>query len=98
MFTETAVSTLGTFWLLWGLSLISLSFFFSTLVNSKSAASMLGYVVALGGPLFATLLALGVYVVADTPMPTGWFIWPQVTKKCVLFLWWLKRDWILFLS
>jgi ABC-type multidrug transport system fused ATPase/permease subunit len=78
VFTQTAITTMGMFWLLWGLSLISLSFFFSTLVNSKSAASMLGYVVALGGPLFATLLALGVYVVADTPMPTAWFIWPQV--------------------
>ncbi len=107
VFTDTAITTMGTFWLLWGFALISLSFFFSALVNSKSAASMLGYVVALGGPLFATLLALGVYVIADTPMPTAWFIWPQfamvrgiylITKACTFDnicygnVWHINRD------
>jgi len=93
VFVDTAVTTMGMFWLLWGLCLISISFALSTLLNSKSAASMLGYVVALGGPLFATMVALGIYVIAEKPMPAAWFLWPQFamvrgiylfTKACTL--------------
>ncbi len=47
---------------------------------------MLGYVIALGGPLFATLLAIGVYVIADTPMPIGWFVWPQFAMVRGIYL------------
>ncbi len=86
VFVATAVTTMGMFWLLWGLSLISLSYFLSAFVNGKSAASMLGYTVALGGPLFATLLALGVYVIADVPMPVAWFLWPQIAMVRGIYL------------
>ena len=86
VFTETGVSTMGTFWFLWGLSLISISFMFSTFVNGKSAASMLGYIVALAGPLFAIIIALGIYVIADKPMPTAWFIWPQFAMVRGIYL------------
>ena len=43
--------------------------------------------------MFATMLALGIYVIADRDMPTAWFIWPQFsmvrgiylfTKACTL--------------
>ena len=40
VFRATAITTMGLFWLLWGLALISLSFFFSAFINTKSAATM----------------------------------------------------------
>lgn len=86
VFVETAVSTFGMFWFLWGLCLISVSFFLSTFVNSKSAATMLGYVVALAGPLFAIVVALGIYEIVDRPMPKAWFIWPQFAMVRGIFL------------
>jgi hypothetical protein len=58
-FAQTAPSTLFMFFLGWGLSLVSMSFLLSTFLNSKRAATVLGYVVALFGSLIALVICVG---------------------------------------
>uniref|UniRef100_A0A7S3G9R0 ABC transporter domain-containing protein n=1 Tax=Palpitomonas bilix TaxID=652834 RepID=A0A7S3G9R0_9EUKA len=60
-FTETNPLLLFFLFLGWGLSLVSLSFLIGSLLNSKRAATIMGYVVALLGNIICIILCAGIY-------------------------------------
>eukprot|EP01116_Phalansterium_solitarium_P019773 TRINITY_DN564_c0_g2_i1.p1 TRINITY_DN564_c0_g2~~TRINITY_DN564_c0_g2_i1.p1 ORF type:complete len:1819 (+),score=747.59 TRINITY_DN564_c0_g2_i1:87-5543(+) len=80
-FTQTHWSTLLVFFIGWGQALIQLSFFLSTFINTKRAAIVIGYVIALIGSLIGLVWCVGVYgdneYTLNDRLPTGFLVWPQ---------------------
>lgn len=80
-FSHTSPDTLALFFFGWGMCLVSLAFFISSLISDPRAATVTGYAFALVGTLTALVICLFVYgpLPWSLPekMPSWTFIWPQ---------------------
>jgi ABC-type multidrug transport system fused ATPase/permease subunit len=89
-FSDTHWSTLLVWFVGWGLAVISLAFFLSSLINSPRASTIVGYATALLGSMIGIIVAVGIY--GPTPfavarrVPTWILMWPQFAFVRALFL------------
>jgi hypothetical protein len=60
-FSQTHFSVLLIFFIGWGLSMIFLAFFLSTLINTTRASTVIGYVIALMGSLVGIVICVGYF-------------------------------------
>eukprot|EP01105_Mastigella_eilhardi_P012724 TRINITY_DN2905_c0_g1_i1.p1 TRINITY_DN2905_c0_g1~~TRINITY_DN2905_c0_g1_i1.p1 ORF type:complete len:1245 (-),score=294.06 TRINITY_DN2905_c0_g1_i1:763-4497(-) len=61
LFSETAPFTLVVLFVGWGNALIATAFLVSSFLNSKRAATVVGYILALMGTLFGLMICIDVY-------------------------------------
>eukprot|EP00001_Collodictyon_triciliatum_P102252 17973_1 len=77
-FTQTDPAVLLWFFYLWGNALISFSFLLSTFLNSKQAATVVGYIVALIGSMTALFICVSLYPLTEKEkMPVSFFVYLQ---------------------
>lgn len=81
-FLETHPLTLAVFFFGWTQSLVCLSFLLASVIQSKRAATVIGYIVVLFGTLFGLAFAVSIYGIFPwsrrEPMPWPYLMWPQV--------------------
>eukprot|EP00002_Diphylleia_rotans_P007930 TRINITY_DN1758_c0_g1_i16.p1 TRINITY_DN1758_c0_g1~~TRINITY_DN1758_c0_g1_i16.p1 ORF type:complete len:1757 (-),score=347.90 TRINITY_DN1758_c0_g1_i16:421-5691(-) len=77
-FTQTDPAVIILFFFLWGNALIAFSFLLSTFLNSKRAATVVGYIIALIGSMSALFISVSLYPLTEREvMPVSFFVYLQ---------------------